>query len=312
MFEIKRYSPEDAAQWNQFVAGSKNGTFLLDRRYMDYHSDRFVDCSLMFFLHGRLYALLPANLRGDELWSHGGLTYGGLIMGTDIKADDTLQLFTELNKWLKAEGIKRVVYKAIPWIYQQIPAEEDLYAMWRTCRPKLLARDIASTIDMQRRIKWSRDRKYGINRARTYGISIERSTNFEGFWKVLDWNLMHTYGVEPVHTLEEMQLLHSRFPNNIVLYVARLNGEVIGGTVIYLTPRVAHAQYISANAEGKHLRVIDAIYNKVLNEDLADYPYFDFGKSTEELGHVLNSTLIYQKEGFGGRGVCYDWDEWTL
>ena len=75
---------------------------------------------------------------------------------------------------------------------------------------------------------------------------------------------------------------------------------------------MAHAQYISANAEGKHLRVIDAIYNKVLNEDLADYPYFDFGKSTEELGHVLNSTLIYQKEGFGGRGVCYDWYEWTL
>lgn len=312
MFEIRRYTPADAKAWNAFVAQSKNGTFLFDRRYMDYHADRFEDHSLMFFLNGKLYALLPANLRGNELWSHGGLTYGGLVMGSDVKAAETISLFSELNTRLKQEGIKSVTYKAIPWIYHLLPAEEDLYAIWRVCRPQLLARDIASTIDMRRRLKWSRDRKYGINRARTYGITIEQSQDFAGFWQVLDWNLMHKYGVEPVHTLEEMTLLHSRFPENILLYVARRDNEVLGGTVIYLTPKVAHAQYISANAEGKHLRVIDAIYNKVLNEDLVDFEYFDFGKSTEDMGHVLNDSLIYQKEGFGGRGVCYDWYRWNV
>ena len=38
MFEIRRYSADKADEWNAFVATSKNGTFLFDRRYMDYHS----------------------------------------------------------------------------------------------------------------------------------------------------------------------------------------------------------------------------------------------------------------------------------
>lgn len=312
MFEIKRYTPQLQQEWDGFVNRSKNGTFLFLRAYMDYHQDRFQDCSLMFYLKDKLYALLPANAKGDTLQSHGGLTYGGLIMDAHATADNIVTLFAEMNDWLRRQGFRHVLYKAVPWVYHLLPAEEDLYAIYRSCNARLVARDIASVIDMQRPLKWSRDRKYGINRARTNQIEIEQSLDFEGFWKVLDWNLMHTYGARPVHTLEEINLLHSRFPHNIVLYTARKDGEVIGGTVIYLTPQTAHAQYISANEEGKHLRVIDAIYNKVLHEDLVDFRYFDFGKSTEDQGHRLNSSLIYQKEGFGGRGVCYDWYEWDL
>ena len=65
MFDIVRYTPEHKTEWNRFVAQSKNGTFLFDRNYMDYHSDRFQDYSLMFYKEGRLYALMPANKKGD-------------------------------------------------------------------------------------------------------------------------------------------------------------------------------------------------------------------------------------------------------
>ena len=61
MFEIIRYTPDKADEWNQFIAKSKNGTFLFDRHYMDYHRDRFEDHSLMFYLEGALYALMPAT-----------------------------------------------------------------------------------------------------------------------------------------------------------------------------------------------------------------------------------------------------------
>ena len=61
MFEIKKYSPADRTAWDQFVKTSKNGTFLFERAYMDYHSDRFTDFSLLIFRKGRLYALLPAT-----------------------------------------------------------------------------------------------------------------------------------------------------------------------------------------------------------------------------------------------------------
>ena len=56
MFNIQRYTSDKQAEWDAFIAQSKNGTFLMQRGYMDYHSDRFVDCSLMFYLKEKLYA----------------------------------------------------------------------------------------------------------------------------------------------------------------------------------------------------------------------------------------------------------------
>lgn len=67
MFEIERYTADQKAIWNQFVLNSKNGTFLFDRNYMDYHSDRFEDYSLMIYRKGKLYSLLFSP-RTDLWW----------------------------------------------------------------------------------------------------------------------------------------------------------------------------------------------------------------------------------------------------
>ena len=312
MFEVRRYTPDRADEWNEFVARAKNGTFLFDRQYMDYHADRFADHSLMFYRDGVLCALLPANESDTTLYSHQGLTYGGLVMDYKLTAADTLQLFADLNSHLHRIGISRVVYKAIPWIYHQLPSEEDLYALTQVCGARLSVRELSTTIMLQRNIRWSRIRRRGVKRAEDAGIVVEVSQDFDAFWPVLEANLLTNHQVHPVHTVDEMKLLHSRFPKHIVLYTATLNGEVIGGVVMYLTPQVAHAQYSSATPEGKRLGVLDAIYDRIMHQDLKDYPYFDFGKSTEDAGHILNEQLVFQKEGFGGRAVCYDTYEWNL
>ena len=129
MLEIIRYTTAQADEWNRFVAQSKNGTFLLDRRYMDYHADRFHDYSLMIFRRGKLYALLPGNITDDTFYSHQGLTYGGLLMGDNVTAAEVLQLFKMLNDYLRGLGVKKVIYKPTPWIYHRQPSEEDLYAI---------------------------------------------------------------------------------------------------------------------------------------------------------------------------------------
>ena len=312
MFEVRRYTPDRADEWNEFVARAKNGTFLFDRQYMDYHADRFADHSLMFYHDGVLCALLPANESDTTLYSHQGLTYGGLVMDYKLTAADTLQLFADLNSHLHRIGISRVVYKAIPWIYHQQPSEEDLYALTQVCGARLSVRELSTTIMLQRNIRWSRIRRRGVKRAEDAGIVVEVSKDFDAFWPVLEANLLTNHQVHPVHTVDEMKLLHSRFPKHIVLYTATLNREVIGGVVMYLTPQVAHAQYSSATPEGKRLGVLDAIYDRIMHQDLKDYPYFDFGKSTEDAGHILNEQLVFQKEGFGGRAVCYDTYEWNL
>ena len=312
MFDIIRYTPAMADEWNRFVATSKNGTFLFFRDYMDYHADRFRDHSLMFYRDGGLFALLPANEEGEVLWSHRGLTYGGIIMNEKTTAARVLQLFRELNDYLRAEGFRKVVYKQVPHIFHRIPSEEDAYALTSVCEARLRDRSLSSAILLTTPLKWRRDRRYGANRAFADGIVVQESDDWVGFWQVLTGNLQHKYGARPVHTLEEIQLLHARFPHHIRLFTASKEGRLLGGTVLYLTQTVVHTQYISASEEGKRLRAIDALFDELLHHRQWNRPYFDFGTSNEEDGRILVEPLIYQKEGFGGRGVCYDCYEYDL
>ena len=312
MFEIVRYTADKAEEWNKFVAESKNGTFLFDRHYMDYHSDRFEDYSLMFYRDGGLYALLPANREDNILWSHRGLTYGGIIMNAESTAARIQQLFRELNDYLRADGFIKVVYKPVPHIFHRIPSEEDIYSLFSVCDAKLIDRSISSTLILQYPLKWHRDRRYGINKAKAHDVTVDESQDLKGFWEVLTFNLRNKYDSCPVHSLEEMELLHDRFPQQIRLFTASKDGKVLGGTVLYITSTVVHTQYISANLEGKQWRVIDALFDYLLHECDWQQRYFDFGTSNEEDGRILVEPLIYQKEGFGGRGICYDWYEWTL
>lgn len=310
--EIRRYRREDKELWNSFVSKARNATFLFNRNYMDYHADRFDDNSFMFYHKGKLKAVLPANVAGDTLYSHQGLTYGGLLLDKKATVEDVLECFDSLNSWLRENGISKVVYKTLPWIYQQYPSEEDLYALTWKCKAQLISRNIASTIVIDNKLKFAESRKSGIRKALSLNIEVGESNDVDGFWHVLEDNLGNRYNAKPVHTSSEMKLLMSRFPNNIKLYVAKMNGEIVGGTLIYVTPQVVHTQYISASVEGKKHGALDLLFDYIINKVYANCRYFDFGKSTEQGGAYLNEPLIFQKEGFGGRGVCYDWYQWEL
>ena len=313
MFELRRYSPEQADVWNVFVQQSKNGTFLFDRRYMDYHSDRFCDHSLMIYRRGRLYALLPANVGKDgTLESHGGLTYGGLIMSRHCTGAEVTEVMRLLCDYWRAEGYKKVLYKPVPWIYHQQPSEEDLYALFAVCDAKIVARGLSQTICRDDRNAMYRIREMGRRRAEAEGIIIEESTQLAPFWEILTLNLKKRYQLKPVHTLSEMELLRSRFPENIRLFVASREEEILAGTVLYITDKVVHSQYIAASAEGRKCHALDLLFTKVVDKALETHPFFDFGISTELDGDYLNEQLAYQKEGFGARGICYDHYEWSL
>lgn len=312
MFQISRYTAEDATVWNQFVAQSKQGTFLFDRRYMDYHADRFTDCSWIVRRGNSVRALLPANIVGSTLLSHQGLTYGGLLTDHKAKTTDVSQMFLELNSTLKDNGIRHVSYKAMPWIYHRLPAEEDLYALTQVCHAHLAVREVSTSIDLSHRLKFEESRRSGIRKAVKVGISYRESDDMRAFWRILNTNLETRYGVRPVHTLAEISLLKSRFPGHIRLFMAYEGESPVAGTLVYETPQVIHTQYISASPRGKETGALDLLFDQLINHHYSHMRYFDFGKSTEDQGHHLNHQLIFQKEGFGGRAVCYDSYEYDL
>lgn len=313
-----RYDASMKEEWNSFVKTSKNGTFLIDRNFMDYHSDRFTDCSLMFHKKGELIAMLPANWLESEgtVQSHGGLTYGGLILSPHITAVEALEVFSCAIDWMKTSlGAHRWIYKPIPYIYCKLPAEEDLYALFRS-GGRIQARAVSSVIDSTSRLPMRKLRRRGQAKALKLSLEVietDADAHWTAFWQILSDVLMKRHGKLPVHTLDEIRLLKGRFPQQIRLFtVLDASKEVVAGTLVFDTGQVAHAQYIAASESGKKDGALDLLFSYLIEEEFAERPFFDFGISTEQGGSHLNEGLIFQKEGFGARSVVYDTYEMTF
>ena len=307
--EIIRYNPGLKSLWDKFVESSKNGTFLFKRDYMDYHSDRFIDDSRLIYRKGVLYSLLPANRVDTTLYSHQGLTYGGLIMDEKSTAEGILEVFRELTRLLRNEGVGKFIYKPVPHIYHAVPSEEDLYALFRL-DARISVRNVSSVIRLDERVGFSKLRKRMIKKASQLGVTVKETRDYERFWDILEANLREKYSAAPVHSLDEMKKLSSVF-SEIRLFGAYRDEVMLGGILLYFTKKVAKVQYISANPSGKAQGAVDAIVDYLLRSPL-EVDYFDFGTSNEDGGRYLNESLIHQKEGFGGRAVCYDSYEITL
>ncbi len=307
MIEIVKYDGSMASQWDEAVKQSRNGTFLLQRGYMDYHSDRFTDCSLVALHDGKLCGLLPANIDGETLWSHRGLTYGGWIV--PLKHFDTTVMVEVMDaavEWMRGNGIKRLMYKAVPHIYHRYPCEEDLYALFRH-HAALTETNISTTIDLFNPLPLDRGNKSGANAARKAGITVGASDDWAGYWQLLSSLLDERYDTRPVHTLDEIMLLQGRFPENIRLYTATLEGELLAGVVMYLSSPVAHCQYIGASSRGKDSKALTLLFDWLIGESTRQgYRYFDFGISNEDHGRYLNEGLVRQKCRLGGRGIVYN------
>jgi hypothetical protein len=308
---VKQYEEKNQYEWDDFVEKSRNGTFLHKINYFHYHKDRFNDCSLLIKKNDQLVALLPGNIENEIYHSHRGLTYGGLITLNETKAEDVLNYFNIINEYLINKKIKKVLYKAIPHIYSNTPAQEDEYALFRL-GADLISCGISSAIYRDERVPYSSQRIKSIKRALRYDLEIKIDYSYDDFWRILTNNLMKSHNATPVHSLSEIKKLKTYFDDNIKLYSVYLEGECIAGVVMYITDYVAHPQYTAASERGKKISAVDYLYDYLINNSFNKTKYFDFGVSVENLGQYLNEGLINQKQGFGGRGVLYQQFEYDV
>jgi hypothetical protein len=272
---------------------------------MGYHSNRFIDSSLLFFDEDALIAVMPANILEDVLHSHGGLTFGGIVSDQNMKLSVMLRLFEQLTAYLKAQGITKLIYKAIPHIYHNFPAEEDLYALFRF-NAQLIRRDASDAILLKNKLRFSKGAQWSIKKARRSGLVVTKSNDFTAFMLILKELLQSKYNVNPTHTGEELNLLARRFPDNIKLFAVYENDKMLSGVVTYESQNVVHAQYQGYTEEAKEVGATDLIFDSLVNEYSSNKTYFDFGISTEQNGHYLNAGLATYKERFGGRAITYD------
>jgi hypothetical protein len=310
MLTLRPYAAADAAAWDALVDRSRNGNLLHRRGYMDYHADRFVDRSLVVERGGEFVAVFPANVQDRAVTSHGGLTYAGLIASHALRAESTLALFEQIGNHYRALGVQRVIYKAVPHVFHAFPAEEDLYALHRL-GARLARRDLSSVIALQEPYRFTPGRRRAVTRAKRAGIDVQTNADPAGFHRLLS-EALRRHDAVPTHSLAEMRLLQSRFPQHIVLHEARRDGALLAGVLIYDFGHVVHTQYLAASAEGRQLDALSLLLAQLIEHTYASRRHFSFGISTEQQGQVLNAGLVAQKEYFGARAVVHDIYEWPL
>ena len=314
MVSIERYTDSYAQEWNGLVAAAKNGTFLFDRRYMDYHADCFADHSLMFRNgKGKLIAVMPGHEKDGEYFSHRGLTYGGFVCTPKLHLAELGEIFHATMDYLRAQGFTKWYYKPVPTSFHRVPSEEDQYWLWRI-GAEMTRCDMAQCVCLQSdAVGISSSKRLYHNKLVRQGYQVNRDVPIADFWPILEANLMERHNARPVHTLDEMLLLQGRFPKQIVCCtVTKPDGTVMGGTILYLTDTVVHTQYLSASSEGKSLHVLDLLLGHLINEARQSrrYRYFDFGTSMEANHTTFDEGLALQKEEFGARGIVYP--EYTI
>jgi hypothetical protein len=302
---INKYSHNQKNIWNEFVKNSKNATFLFNRDYMDYHSDRFVDSSLMFYKNEELVAVLPANLKNKILYSHQGLTYGGFVSHDKMKTTLMLEIFEELVKYLQKNNIHKLIYKIIPHIYHSQPSEEDLYCLFRN-NAVLFRRDVSAVIRQDNKIPFNTLRARMVKKAINNDIRVSESMDFKSYFEIIATLLENKYQAKSVHSYQEILLLANKFLENIKLFAAFKDNRMLAGVLVFIEKNIIHTQYIASSEEGQKTGALDIVMSYLINEKYQDKQYFDFGISTEQQGRYLNEGLISQKEMFGGRAVCYD------
>lgn len=258
----------------------------------------------MFYDDDELIALLPISRHEQTLRSHGGLTYGGFITDEKMKQHKMLACFDVLQQYMQQNNFTHLIYKTIPHIYHKQPAEEDIYALYRN-NAKLLKIEPSTTLLLKYPLKMPKGRSAQVSRAKREGVTIELSADFETFIRLENAVLQERHHTLAVHTAEELRRLQSNFENEIQLWAAMYQGEMIAAALLFVYDNVVHTQYLAANDTARKIGGLDLLIKTVMDKFSPDKTYFDFGISTEENGQVLNEGLIHQKEGFGGRTICY-------
>lgn len=305
------FQPSETADWDELVAKSPMGTFLHTRRFLSYHSHRFVDQSLMLYRGDRLVGVFPAELDPDEqsiVVSHPGATYGGIVHDGSLNGNRFVSaLRAIINQYKITTKISKLIYKAIPYIYQSLPSNDHSYALFQL-NARLCQVGVSAAVDLTKPLRLSRGRKSQRNAASRRSIRLEHDfSHISRYWKILETLLECKYQAAPVHSLHEITELHRLFPDKIELVTAWLGETIAGGIVLFHTDTVSRVQYLAANSDGHRANVLTpTLLNCIEGAKERGANFFDFGTSMQKNGKDLNANLYQFKCSFGAGCVTYE------
>lgn len=310
--ELVPYESVHAEAWDAFCAAAANATILHTRRFLSYHGERFNDLSLLVMDAGKLAGVFPAAQSLSDLSlvvSHPGITYGGLVHQGRLSGTRMIEALEAIVGHYARAGYRRLQYKPLPFFYATVPAQDDLYALFRLGAQRVRC-DLSCAIDLAAQRPLNERRRRGLKKARAAVTLSSDAKHLGDVWRVIAQNLARKHDARPVHSLEELSLLQARFPVNIQIRSALMNGLVEAGVVFFNAANMWHAQYIAASEAAYEVSALDAVFDAAIEEAReSGARYFDFGTSNEEGGRILNDGLYRFKSEFGGGGIAHEYFE---
>lgn len=307
-----RFASCDSVEWDRFVLlSSVNGTFLHTRKYISYHEDRFTDFSYICRnSSNNVVAVFPAALCLTDptvVISHPGISFAGVILSKSICGQKCIELLASLFALLKSKAKSKVIYKVVPDIFKPRFFQDEKYALYRlgaSCHRV----DLSTAIDLSNRGKLTKGRKSDLSKASRFNIELSAgSMELPIFFGMLSKNLKDKYNTVPTHTLQELELLQTRFLNEIECVVARLDGVPLASTVLFHHPYCTHTQYLCSAPEAEQFRALDYLIEySIQKARQSNKRFFSFGVSTEQEGNLLNEPLYRFKRSFGADGVIHE------
>ena len=299
-YTVRKYQPSDYALWNDFISQAKNATFLFHRDFMEYHADRFEDFSLLVFEADRLIAVLPANIKNDEVHSHEGLTYGGLVTDKKNKTVETFAAVDAILEFLKNHQVKWLFLKMLPSFYESGGNQETDYFLYQK-GAVLHRKDLNLAMNLKEPLSVSKSKMKHFRKMSLQGLSYVQTTDLASFWnQVLIPCLAERYKANPVHSLQEIEKLHSLFPENIKHFSVFYKDEIVAGITIFETERVVKSQYGATTATGRDFRALDYLFiNLFEHYQKQGKSFFDMGTVNQNEGRIVNLGLLNQKEELG-------------
>jgi hypothetical protein len=297
---IVKYAASELEKWNHFIRCADNSNFLFERNFIEYHSTRFIDASVLLFEDDHLVAVFPANRDENVIYSHQGLTYGGLILTERRNVKKMIEYLYKVFDYFRQDDVSQIVYKPIP--FYLCKSNNDLeHFVLNILKADTTKVDTSFVLDYRNELKFQERRKRSIKKGEKVTTETRLDNNFDAFWNnILIPNLRIKFGASPIHSLEEIKLLNCSFPNQIKQANAYVNNEIVAGVTLFEFENCIHCQYISSNDFGRDSGAIDTLFNHLINLYKPNKTYFSLGTANNN-GNDINIGLCEWKEGWGAK-----------
>ncbi len=294
---IQKYNDAFHSKWNHFLEHSINGSFFFSRNFIHYHKNRIVDHSLLFLnKKDQIIAILPAVEIGNQLNSHSGLSFGGLVHSDKYGSEISNEIFIGLKKYLLENKFDEFIYKAQPFFHLLNQDHSDHFNLLNL-GATIIKTDVSFCISLSENFNPNKAKKRAIKKNKDHH-GISDSIPLFDFYKLLSLHLEERYDTKPLHNFEDLEYLLNAFPENIKIFGTFVNGHLVASILVFVFKDVIKAQYICSNEQGFKYEGISILVEYLHDYYRNEYQYLDLGTSNDG-PESLNFSLARFKESLG-------------